>query len=484
MALRTLGESFTWKQLEDLSTQLSRVYLGIGLKSGDRFASYMPVSAKLFIHYLACFKIGVISVPLNSRGGVHEINQALDVSEASHLLTWAKCTAPIKNDIRKKLGSSKLLFIEKIFPGKGSIHLDEDLNSNAEAIDTEKPVGIYFTSGSTGNPKGVVHTYRSLKFIFKSLVDGFAIRNTDILFPAKTGFSAYIFSFAALSQGATVILSGSLKNDEVLYILKKFKPTIFGMSVAKLNQLFDDNTLTKSVFKSIRLFLLGGDKISLKMLTHFHRSTGKKMLEGYGMTEIGVSHNNIPSSVKKGSVGRPMPYFSYSVRNTRGLEVQGEVGELWIKGPTVMKGYWMNTEATDEVLKDGWLSTGDLVKIDSEGFLWFCGRKKQVIIHGGTNVSPQEVEEVLVQHPAIENAVVVGKRDETFGELIHAFIIVKKGVRKPSQQKIISFCQALIAHHKIPGSFTFLDRLPSTSAGKVDRLSLLKLATKITDQSQ
>ncbi len=207
--------------------------------------------------------------------------------------------------------------------------------------------------------------------------------------------------------------------------------------------------------------------------------TGHEIHEGYGMTEIGIAANNPPSGRDKlGSIGLPNPGFVFSIRTDDGAEASaGAEGRVFISAPSAFLGYWHDETATQEVFRDGWLDTGDVMRADADGYIWFCGRKKQIIVHDGSNISPQEVEDALLQHPAVEAVGVVGVRDLLHGETVRAFVELKQDAAPAEPQELIVFARARArVGYKAPEDVVILDRMPLNPTGKVDRAALKRLA--------
>jgi acyl-coenzyme A synthetase/AMP-(fatty) acid ligase len=199
--------------------------------------------------------------------------------------------------------------------------------------------------------------------------------------------------------------------------------------------------------------------------------------EGYGMTEIGLAALNPPMGVDKlGSIGVPSPGFAFSIRDEQGCETRaGEQGRLWVRTPTQSPGYWNDPQASAEVVRDGWFDTGDVMKVDDDGYVWFCGRQKQIIVHDGSNISPQEVEDALLQHPAVESAGVVGVHDLMHGENVRAYVELKPDMPRPKTGDLIQFARARVGY-KAPEEIVVLDAMPLNPTGKVDRAALKKVA--------
>lgn len=477
VALASVDEEYSWSQLELLTNNLASNYLSLGLQPGDRVASFMPNSPELFIHYIACFKAGLVSVPLNYRYARNEIKQALEVADIHYIVLDCGVSVEIKEllagaeDVQiiwnKPQNADSASLVDLLEPPKSQVPLPD--------IDEDSPCGIYFTSGTTGNPKGITHTRKSLGYVLKSMIVGFDIVADDTVLPA-THFSTYLSTLASLSQGAKVLVASLLEDSKIIPLLRKYRATIFGMLPAGLSNLLNSPLLQQSDFQNLRLCLTGGDKVPTRLTDEFRRLIGLELLEGYGLSECGISHNNPIYGVNViGSVGTVMPGFECSIRKD-GVELDpGEVGELWIKSQSNMVGYWRNKGASDEILVDGWMRTGDLMRVDEDGYYWFMGREKQLIVSGGSNICPQEVEEVLMQHPSIDMAGVIGVADPVYGQLVHVYVTMRLGEEKITKEDVIEYCRKNLAKHKLPNKVIILDTMPITAAGKVDRVVLGKM---------
>jgi long-chain acyl-CoA synthetase len=265
---------------------------------------------------------------------------------------------------------------------------------------------------------------------------------------------------------------------ELLPLLREHHPTILAMIPAALSALIHDHDLEHGDFSSLRMCRAGADKVSTELLHEFAAEAGFPIVEGYGMTEVGLATLNPPAGeIRQGSIGQPIGGFSISLRNDDGepIEAAGEVGRIWIRTRSRMAGYWQAPDATDEVVIDDWLDSGDLARADEDGYLWFFGRKKQVIVHDGSNISPYEVEGALVEHPAIALAGAVGVHDEVHGENVRAYVTLEEGAEAPSRADLIVFCRDRIGY-KAPDEILFLDEMPLNPTGKIDRNGLKKMA--------
>jgi acyl-coenzyme A synthetase/AMP-(fatty) acid ligase len=287
----------------------------------------------------------------------------------------------------------------------------------------------------------------------------------------------YRFAFAMLSAGATVAIARHFDPDEYLPLMRQVRPTVMWILPAALFRLVEDQGASREDFAPLRYCASGADKLPAELEREFEKKAGFRIHETYGMTEIGGAAGNPPGGPNKpGSVGPLMPGYEAAVRDDAGNEQPVNAqGRLWIRSPTTMVGYWNRPDATAEVLVDGWLDTGDVMSVDKDGFLWFVGRKKQIIVHDGSNISPQEVEDALLAHPAVAAAGVVGVHDLAHGENVRAYVTLHSGVAPPTASELIAFARQRIGY-KAPDHIIFLDDLPLTPVGKIDRTALKKRA--------
>jgi long-chain acyl-CoA synthetase len=284
-------------------------------------------------------------------------------------------------------------------------------------------------------------------------------------------------SLAGLAAGARVDVARTFDGTELLPLLRSTRPSVLCMLPSALFSLVRDHGASHEDFNSLRLCISGGDKVSGELEREYSALAGFEIYETYGMTEIGIAIMNPPSGPNRiGSIGRLAPGFAASIRDSQGCEVSGAAeGQMWIKSPSNMVGYWNRPDATAETTVDGWLDTGDVASIDADGYVWFRGRKKQIIIHDGSNICPQEVEESLLEHEAVESAGVIGVHDPVHGENVRAYITWRPNVARPTMTDLIQFSRARVGY-KAPDEIIVLDEMPINATGKVDRVSLQQLA--------
>ena len=489
VAATSATRSLSWAELEEESARLAGGYRGLGLEPGDRLASLMPNRIDLLVHYLACFMAGLVATPLNYRYTHREIDHALAVSGARALLAHAERAGDVAaSELAGGLGLGTI--------GYGAAELEEGAGAGewrhefeallaaaplaaAAARDPADPAAIFFTSGSTGPAKGVTHSDESLRWMIASAAAAFGLGPEDTFLPGSSmsHIGSFLWALSALSVGGRVVVARTTDSHEILPLLRRRQPTVMAMIPAALSALIHDHELAPHDFDSLRICRAGSDKVSTELLHEFAAAAGFPIVEGYGMTEVGLATLNPPSgTIKQGSIGTPIGGYSIAVRGEDGEPVGAEaVGRIWIRTRSRMTGYWEAPEATAEVVVDDWLDSGDLARADEDGYLWFFGRKKQVIVHDGSNVSPLEVEEALVEHPAVALAGVVGVHDVVHGENVRAYVTLEVGAEPPARADLIVFCRERIGY-KAPEEIVFLAEMPLNPTGKIDRAGLKRMA--------
>jgi long-chain acyl-CoA synthetase len=472
---------WTWRMLDDVSARLAAGYLELGLRPGDRVASLMPNRAELLIHYLACMRSGLVAMPLNYRYMAPEIDHALRIGGPSALLAH--------DERRGDLAASELaptLPLGRIGYADGG---GGDGPSFASLSAHEQPAGlpppephdpaiVFFTSGSTGKPKGVCHSFETLGWIIASAVRSFEMGPDDVMLPGGSAshVGTHHLSLMTIASGGRVVLAHTAAGDEILPLLREERPTKLWMLPSALYALVRDHDARREDFASLRACYSGGDKVSGALEEEFTALTGVAIDEDYGMTEIGIPTVTPPASPRIGSVGPLAPGYEASLRDPDGREVAtGAEGRLWIRFPGNTVGYWDDPEATAETIVDGWLDTGDVMHADEDGYLWFHGRLKQIIVHDGSNICPQEVEAALLEHDAVSAAGVVGVQSPLHGENVRAYVTLDPAAAPPRAQDLIRFARARVGY-KAPEEVIVLEGMPLNATGKVDRVTLKRWA--------
>jgi long-chain acyl-CoA synthetase len=496
VAIVSARRALSWRELDGASAALAGGYRGLGLEPGDRVASLMPNRVDLVVHYLACFRAGLIATPLNYRYAAREIDHALEVSGARVLLAHverAEHVGASELAAALELGVIAYRDAEPLATGNeepagvdagwrhdfAALLGSEPLARAEKEPDAEAAAAIFFTSGSTGPAKGVTHSGQTLRWMIAAAAAAFELDASDVVLPGSSmsHIGSFLWALSALSVGAKVVVARSTDGHELLPLLREQRPTILAMIPAALSALVHDHDLRPGDFSSLRMCRAGADKVSTELLREFATTAGFPIVEGYGMTEVGLATLNPPSGeIRQGSIGRPIHGYTVALRDEEGASIEGgAVGKIWIRSRSLMVGYWAAPSATEEVVIDGWLDSGDLARADEDGYLWFFGRKKQVIVHDGSNISPYEVEGALLEHPAVSLAGAVGIHDEVHGEDVRAYVMLRDGVEPPSRADLIVFCRERIGY-KAPDEIVFLDKMPLNPTGKIDRVGLKRMA--------
>lgn len=481
-ALVSADTRWTWRTLDRLSSRLAENLLALGLRPGDRIASLMPNRTALIVHYIACFKAGLVATPLNYRYTAPEIDHALRVSNACALLVHAERQGDLEaSRLAGRLEHGRITYGAGDGPDPvfESLIDGEPQTAPPDAPAASAPAMIFFTSGSTGPARGVTHTHETLGWMIAIAAAGLELSSDDLLLAGSSlsHVGAFYVTFAALSVGAGAIVAHTFDGDELLPLLRVDRPTVLSMLPSALFALARDHGACQDDFSSLRLCRAAGDTVSAELEREFTALSGFAIDEAYGLTEVGLTTVSPPSgTIKVGSVGRVVPGVSLSVRDDTGREVPpGGEGRLWIRSAAATVGYWEDQGATDKAFKEGWLDSGDVMRADDDGYFYFRGRKKQIIVHDGSNISPQEVEAVLLEYPSVESAGVIGIHDLVHGERVRAYITLRDGAPPPTSQELIRFARAKVGY-KAPEEIVIIDRMPSTPSGKVDRTALKRTA--------
>jgi len=475
-------KSLTYREFDQVTDRLAAALQSLGLKKGDHAAVLFPNSLDTLLCYFSIIKAAGTAIPINSLYTPREIAFILNNSESKFLLAAGQFQKTIEG-IRPQLPNLHLVIfrqeedhsilqaVERLAICPGSLKL-VDLSSEDNAI-------IFYTSGTLGQPKGVMLTHGNFTFSGPNIGRAYGLKEQDItmaVLPLVHVFAVASPVFGSLSSGGSVVILERFQAESVLQAFENYQITWFPGVPTMFNyiyQAYEKGTYNTS---SLRMGLTGGASLSVELLKNWEKRFGAYILEVYGLTESTglVTANPVHGERKPGSIGLTVSNVQTRLVNNEGLEVPwGEVGELLFKGPNAAKGYWKLPEQTAESIRDGWVYTGDLAKQDEDGYFYIVGRKKDLIITGGYNVYPREIEEVLYTHPAIYEAAVIGIPDEVKGEIPKAFISLKPG-EQASEKEIINFCKANLAPYKVPRQVEICPELPKSSTGKILHRELRK----------
>jgi len=471
------SKAWTFKELNKRANSTASWLHARGVKKGDRIALLSPNHISYFDLLFACGKIGSIFVPLNWRLSLHEINEILE-----------DCT-PVLIGIHQQFEviSQQLNNISTFFIGDASY--DELVsypirNCFIEEIAETDPLAMIYTGGTTGKPKGVVLSHQSIQWNALNTIVSWSLAEDDVTVNYMPMFHTgglNALSIPILMIGGTVVIGEPFTGEKVVESLNRYRCTTILLVPTMYHMLIQTDEYQNSDFPFMKNFLSGAAPCPLQIYESFQKK-GLAFKEGYGLTEAGPNNFYISpedAQVKRGSVGKPMLFNSIKLVKKDGCETEpNEVGELLIKGKHGFSFYWNHEQETKETVKEGWIHTGDLAKRDEQGFYYIVGRKKEMIITGGENVYPLEIEHWLAAHPAIDEVAVIGLPDEKWGEVVAAFITLKQ-TNNIQEDELKMYCESKLGRYKIPKQFIHLEELPKTHVGKIDKLKLKKMSIQM-----
>ncbi|NYE03916.1 fatty-acyl-CoA synthase [Bacillus niacini] len=463
---------WTYRELNNRSTSVAGWLKNQGVKKGDRVALLSPNDISYFDLLFACGKIGAIFVPLNWRLSVHELHEIL-----------LDCT-PVLLGVHQKF-ENMFTSLETAIPHSfyiGGVEYERIVNQSYDHLFFDNiseldPLAMIYTGGTTGKPKGVVLSHQSIQWNAINTILSWNLTEEEITINYMPMFHTgglNALSLPILMIGGTVVLGDQYTGQKVVHSIQQYNCTIILLVPTMYHLLIQTEEFWKSDFPSMKIFLSGAAPCPLQVYEAFQKK-GLAFKEGYGLTEAGPNNffiDHTDAQVKRGSVGKPMLFNAVRLVKDNGQEAKGnEVGELLIKGKHSFSHYWNNELATLETKKEGWIHTGDLAKKDEEGFHYIVGRKKDMIITGGENVYPLEIEHWIAAHPGVDEVAVMGLPDEKWGELVTAFIVPKHSYAIEKEELIV-YCEKKLGRYKIPKKFIQLEELPKTHVGKIDKKKL------------
>lgn len=452
-ALEWRGVEYTFGDIDERSNRLANVLLARGVAAGDRICAYMPNRIELIDLYLACVKTGIVFVPINILYRERETGHILCDAEPKAVVTGAAD-----------------------FPAAGAaVWTPEELSAEAAAASAERPradvdgssiAALVYTSGTTGVSKGAMLTHDNFASNAVNLLACWRISERDRFLLALPLFHVHALGnglHAWLASGCRMRLLERFEHAKAAAEFLDFRPTLFfGVPTIYVRLLETPPDVAREMGAAMRLFVSGSAPLPAQVHREFERLFGHTILERYGMTETLMNISNpYVGERRPGTVGFPLPGVSAKIVD----------GEVYLKGPNVFAGYWRRPEATAAAFTDGWFRTGDIAARSEDGYYELQGRKSDLIISGGFNIYPREIEELLLEQPEVVEAAVVGVEDRVRGEVPVAYVVGANGLDEAALEAV---CRTKLASFKVPRAFVRVDTLPRTALGKVQKHLLPK----------
>lgn len=478
------GQEVSYRALANKALSVAAQFQRMGVKKGDRVALLFPNCIEMAIAYFACASIGAISVPLNNRLTAKELIYMLNDS-APGLFLVHDSYWEISQQIRPEL-SEKTEFVYAGPQPQSGTHFFADWIASQEIperplIHREDTATIMYTSGTTGLPKGAMMSHRNIFFNARNCGAALNYKETDRTLIAVplfhvTGLNSQLVAF--IYVGGTCVILKAYKTAEMIRAIEQYRITVlFNVPTMYVLMLINE-TLADRDISSVRLAAYGGAPMDKETILGLKERFGMDLYNAYGLTETSSLTTVLPACDalrKSPAVGMPVSGIRVKTIDPQGRETgPGEPGELLIKGPNVVSGYFNKPEATRCSLVDGWLHTGDVARIDDEGYVYIVDRIKDMIVRGGENIYSIEVESILNGHPQVLESAVVPEPHPIFGEVVKAFVVLRPGAGA-TPEEIIQFCKKQIADYKVPARVVILNELPRNPGGKVIKNRLREL---------
>lgn len=491
-ALIFIADRVTYREMMENIDRMATAFTEMGLQKGDRIALMLPNCFAYVYSYYAAMRQGLVVVQLNPLLTARELSFIVRDSGAKVLIAvdavfqtieQAMLDEDIENLVIVPLTGQKINARARLFDDV--LQCYEPSPPDVEIDPVEDLAVLQYTGGTTGFPKGAMLTHYNLianaemtREIMREWLEKFGGKEIYCmgLLPFFHSYGMTCCLNTGLSIPSGQILVPQFNADLILNLIQQYKPVMFPGVPTAFMALMNHPEVKNYALDSIDVCISGAAPMPVEAIEQFEQKTGSSILEGYGLSEASpITHSNPLLGVRKaGSIGVPFPDTDCKIVDPDTGERElpaGEEGELIIKGPQVMKGYWNRPNETASTLRDGWLYTGDIARMDEDGYFYIVDRKKDMIIYGGNKIFPREVEEVLYEHPVVAEAVCIGIPEKFFGEVVKAFVVLKDGA-SATPEEIIEFCRARLIKYKVPRQVEFRSELPKTMVGKFLRKDL------------
>jgi len=477
---------FTYKEFEAAVMRTARMLGAKGVRKGDVVSLLLPNSVEYVIAYFACWQIGALAGPINSLLKSQEIAYVISNSEARALLVNSEFL-PLIETIRDELRNLQAIIT---FDNEAEATREETKGADPAAeIDADHEAIIIYTSGTTGKPKGCLLTHGNVIANARQISSWLGFTETDRLLTMMPLFhmnAVSVTTMSALYAGGSTVVTPKFSASRFWQIISDYQITSFGSVATMLSMLlstYPDGVPKGLKTDQLRFAMCGSAPVPAEVLRRFEEKFNCLVIEGYGLSESTCRSTFNPPDQRRrpGSCGVPIGN-EMSVVDEEDREVpDGELGEIVLRGENILKGYYKNDTANTTAFRNDWFHTGDIGYRDADGFYYIVDRKSDMIIRGGENIYPREIDEVLYQHPEVAAAAVVGLKDELYGEEVAAVVVLKPGA-STSEQELIDYCKARLADFKCPKTVHFVEDIPKGPTGKLLKRELAKmLSTDYTD---
>ena len=478
------GKDFTNVEMDRAARKLGNALLTLGVKRGDRVILQMPNCPEILQAFQAIWKIGAIVVPINYMVGEDETGYIYRDSGATVVISAPEYLAKVKS-ARARAPELKHIIMLGAETPEGMLSFAKLVAEASDELDYVKTgddelAALVYTSGTTGNPKGVMHTHYGLLYTATKLKESVQypddLVNVAVL-PLCHSYGIGTMIYALMRPYGKTVVMRAFNLEQLFSNIQKYRINSLALVPTMYVYMLNYAEADKYDLSSVDYWICGSAPLAVETWNRFKAKFGGEIAEGWGLTEAAAndSLNPVRGLKKVGSIGKPMVDMEMKIFDENDRELpQGQEGEIVLRGPMVMKGYWGKPEETAEVIKNGWLHTGDIGYVDADGYFFITDRKKDIIIKGGENISPRSIEEVLYQHPKIAEAAVVGIKDPIYGEDVKAFVSLKPGA-EVAVKDLMDYCRANLKSFRVPKEIVIMPTLPKNLVGKILKKELRKL---------
>lgn len=470
------GREWTYNEFDRAVNRTANMLRARGVGRGDVISLLLPNSAEYIVAYFACWRLGALAGPVNSLLKDEEIDWIIRNSEARLVVTTSEWVERLPERIwSDETGFVRFDNVDEAAGDFSDTLEPVDLSLDDEAI-------IIYTSGTTGKPKGCLLTHGNLIANARQITEWMNFGPEDRLLTMMPLFhmnAVSVTTMSALYAGGSTVVSPKFSASRFWDIIEKYRVTSFGSVATMLSMLLEKGWESGAVPSSgsLRFAMCGSAPVPAEVLRKFEETFGVLVIEGYGLSESTCrSTFNPPNENRRpGSCGQPIGNEMKVVDENDEEVPDGELGEIVLRGPNICKGYFKNPEATAKAFVNGWFHTGDIARRGADGFFYIADRKSDMIIRGGENIYPREIDDLLYTHPAVAAAAVIGVPDDLYGEEVAAFVVLKEG-ESATAEALTEFCRKHLADFKCPKTVHFLDEIPKGPTGKLLKRELAKMA--------